>query len=1818
MHRALRLILLLAVVVGLGHRREQRRSEPQAASAGLPNGAGDLRSAKRQGQEIRAEPAAHTPLSAKIGGGNRLAYLDENNPWYPHRGFPKLITPQWVGEEGVECVVVLAIDDMRDPAKYEAFLRPILNRLKQIDGRAPVSIMTCNIKPDDPQLAQWLAEGLSFEVHTVDHPCPLLQAGDFAKAKSTYDRCVDLLNEIPGNKPVAFRMPCCDSLNTLSPRFYSEIFNKTTPKGNFLSISSSVFNLFTPNDPEIPRELVLDADGRDKFRKYIPRGLIREGKTFDTFVNYIEDYPYPYVINRLCWEFPCVVPSDWSAQHLQKPNNPDTLRDLKAALDITVRKQGVYNLVFHPHGWIKAKQIVELIEHAVATHGRKVKFLTFREALERLQKSLLNGGSLRNSRNGMAVTILDLDGDGYQDVVSTFYDSALARLWSSKDRSWGQTPLPGIKAVAPPGTLDRPIFAFLEPHGVPSALCRLPTAAREAFGGLRFDGNKWISDQPLAQLPIQDANAPAGSGHFVSGDAGIRFRDLDHDGSCEFLIANGKSSGAFRWNESAREWTKLPFTVPPGITFATTKRMDNGVRFVDVDEDGRDDIVFSNAEKFGVYLFNNMQTGWSRVVLEGTRSVPEASGRREPAGRDAQPAVLQSQRGATPPSPPLRRGGAADRPAAPSVNGELFELPPIVRADGTDNGFFVHSRHLFWQSEDTAQLTDLVDRRSFNEILAQADLPPKPKSPAASLESIRVRPGFKLELMAAEPLVLDPITFAFGADGKLWVVEMGDYPLGVKPGDKGGGQIRRLEDTDGDGKYDKATVFLEVPFPTGVLPWRKGILVTAAPDILYAEDTDGDGKADKREVLYTGFVEGNQQHRVNGLVWGPDNWLYVANGDSGGVIVSKKTGKKVNIGGRDLRIHPDSGDLDAVTGQTQFGRSRDDWGNWFGCNNSNPMYQFVLDDAYQRRNPHFAARTPRIDVPEVAGNAPVFAISQLLTRFNDFHTANRFTSACSAMIYRDDLFGPHFAGNAFICEPVHNLVHREIVTPKGVTFTSRRAADEEQSEFLASSDNWFRPTTVKTGPDGALWIADMYRHVIEHPQWIPDTWQKRLDLRAGHDKGRIYRVYPVDKKPRPIPRLDKLDTAGLIAALDSPSGWERDVAQQLLIERNDKAAVALLEERVQNSSNPLCRLHALCTLSGFGPVAEEVLAEAVEDTHPGVRRHAVRLAGVLKGDIGRNLFVALKHRCTDSDPHVQLQLAYTLGELNEPEAADLLGVQLATVGDDRFIRAALFSSVNAKNIAPVLTGVLGYIGQSEPNPAVIGDVLGLAAVVGNDQTLADVVEFITVKNGGRPPAWKFIAFARLLDSLERRNESLLERLKRSKAPNLQKLLDAVDRLFVTARAWSDEAYSPETRVAALPLLGRGPRDPEFDLDILAGCLGPQTPAEVQDTAVIALGHLRHERVPALFLDRWRSFGPVRRAQVLDILLARDAWAAKLLDAVEEETVSAAEFDAARRQRLLQHRSAVLRRQAAKAFAIAVNADRQKVIEQYQPALTASGDVTRGAQLFAKTCAQCHKLAGVGYDVGPDLASLTDKSAEALLVAVLDPNRAVESKFLNYVAETKAGTIYTGLLASETGNSITLRGPEGKEQVVLRADLEELVGTSKSTMPEGIEKDLRPQDLADIIAHVRANVPLPRRKEFAGNEPKPVTPAADGTLILVAAACEIYGSTLIFEPQYKNLGYWSSLDDHAVWTVEIPKTGKYAVEFDWACDASVAGNPWRLETPGGNLAGEVESTGNWDTYRQKKIGEVTLTSGRQRLVLRPVEKPQGAMIDLRSVRLVPTR
>jgi putative membrane-bound dehydrogenase-like protein len=1718
--------------------------------------------------------------SAQPGPGNRLAYLDEVDPYYPHKSFPKLITPQWVGEASVDAVVILAIDDMRDPKKYEAFLRPILRRLKEIDGRAPVSIMTNQVDPQDPQLQTWLKEGLSLECHTLDHPCPFFKDG-FAKAKATYDKCVDLMYEIPNNKPVAFRMPCCDSLNTPSPRFFAEIFNKTTDKGKYLSIDSSVFNVFTANDPELPRDLVNLPNGSERFRRYLPADR--------SFVNTIEDYPYPYVIGRLCWQFPCATPSDWQAQHLHKPNNPQTVTDWKANLDCTVIKKGVMTMVFHPHGWIKNDQLVELVDYADKKYGKRVKFLNFREALARLEKNLLKELALRYQGPTGAdyqrivdsgIRLLDVNKDGYLDVIfggGRVYagpDKGLNRIWSPATSTWSDIPLPPL------------FFPWLhtKEKGYWSAQCQdtygvldksgLPTLYVAAFGVVpgdqgsfwKFDGKAWNKVPALTAID-KDWLKKQGIDEPFSRDCTVLLRDIAGSGLCELLYCQGKTKAVLRWSEDDKSWKPLPFSLP------ASELADNLVhaasaRLVDIDGDGKLDIVFANEKEYGVYLFKDMKEGWSRKVVAGKAGDPGAI-----------PVIGNDK------------------------NGWIENM-----------GFFVHSDSLCWANEGTTLLKGLITRIPFQDLLKEMEV--APMSPEASLKAMRPRPGFQVELMAAEPLVKSPIAFNWGPDGRLWVVEMGDYPLGEDGKGSPGGRIKILEDTKGTGKFDKATLFMDgLHYPTAVLPWKKGALIVAAPEIFYAEDTTGSGKADKKEVIFTGFTRGNPQHLVNSLVYGLDNWIYCANGDSGGEVMSVKTGKKVNIRGRDFRFKPDTGEIELQSGQTQYGRSRDDWGNWFGNNNSQPMYHYVLDEHYLSMNKALAAPDPRVMVPVISGNAPVYPVARILPRFNDPHTAGRFTSACSAIIYRDNLFGPAFAGNMFVSEPVHNLVHREIVKPKGLSFTSYRAADEQQSEFLASMDNWFRPTTIQTGPDGALWIADMYRFVIEHPQWIPKDWQAKLNLRAGEDKGRLYRVLPVDKKPRAFKRLDKMSTEELVACLESPNGWTRDMAQLLLIQRNDKTAAPMLVRLFRQSDNPLARLHALWTLGGMDRLALDEIALGLGDKHPGVRRSAIRLleSNVAAGD---KLPAAWLKLDRDPDPQVRQQLAYTLGLWGDlPQAAHMLATIALDAGDDPYMLASVFTSVSKDHFADFAEEVA--LAAKAPDSLLMTQVVKLAVAYGSNEGLAAMLNAISSPRDGQFTRAQLVALAGILDGLDDGKSSLKK--WHDEAPNFLhgQILLARPMIAAGRKLAVDGKASLPDRAVALRLLGRDFDRQEEDRKTLAALLGPQNPAELQLAAAAALARLHTKDVPELLLSGWKSHGPALRAQILDSLLSRPEWVGPTLVALEKKTILPAEVDAIRRQRLLDSKVDEVRQRAAKIFAAASNVDRQKLVENYRPALAIKGDAAKGTEIFKKNCAACHQLGGIGQVVGPDLAPEVNRPGEVLLIAILDPNQAVEARYISYLATTKNGQQVTGILASETGSSITLIAADGKKHEIARSDLDDLTSTGKSLMPEGLEKDIAVADMADLIAFLRKHATPAKRKAFEGNTPAVVTANADGALTLLPSACEIYGKTLVLEGQFGNLGFWQSADDKALWTVEVPKAGKYQVWLDWACDPSSTGNTLALDAGEKQLLTyRVESTGSWEKYRYARVGEVTLEAGRQSIVVRAQGPLTGALIDLKGIKLVP--
>ncbi len=951
----------------------------------------------------------------------------------------------------------------------------------------------------------------------------------------------------------------------------------------------------------------------------------------------------------------------------------------------------------------------------------------------------------------------------------------------------------------------------------------------------------------------------------------------------------------------------------------------------------------------------------------------------------------------------------------------------------------------------------------------------RPLSPEDSIAKIRVTPGYRVELVAAEPLLMDPVALDWDEDGRLWVVEMADYPLGMDGRGSPGGRVRVLEDLDGDGRMDKSTLFAEgLSFPNGILTWRGGVFVTAAPDVLYLEDTDGDGKADRTEVVLTGFLEGNQQLRVNGLRWGLDNWVYCAAGGhhrghaSETRVRSTRTGEEIAVGSRDIRFRPDTGEVEAESGPTQFGRNRDDWGHWFGTQNSWPLWHYVLPDRYPRRNPHVAAPDP---VHQVVGpmNPRIYPASRLEKRFHSFGESGRFTSACGGMVYRDDWLFPGVPGmQAFTCEPFHNLVHREVVVDDGVSFKAARASGEETSEFFASEDRWCRPVMVRTGPDGALWVVDMVRYMIEHPQWLPVEGRAELmpHYREGDDKGRIYRVVPAEARvgatARAVPRLGSLSSTGLVAALNSPNGWQRDKAHQLLLWRKDPAAIPLLEQLAILGADARVRVQALGVLDGLAALKPELVETALHDSQPGVRENALRLA---EAHPTSGVMAAAAALVNDPNAKVRLQLALTLGAWNDPSAGDALGRLAVADHDDPFLRAAVLSS-GVPHRKQLVAAVV-----SAGNPA-FGIHLASLAQIGlgtkDRDALAALLQPVLGRREGRFSADQVAAFLQFLEILGRQRTSVAE-LAGDAVPGdpLTKVLREVPRLFEDAD-WirTDDRATPEERVSAATLLTRDSSRRAAGLAALAGWLAPQAPGETQVAAVRAMASTGDASIPRILIGAWKSLGPGSRTVVLEVLSGRSGWAMELLGAMKSGPVEAQALDPATRARLLQHGNAEVRRTASQVFGAATNSSRAEVVSAFRPALALRGEPGRGATVHGKLCVACHRRDDQGNEVGPDLRSVAAHAPEKLLANILDPSQDVQPGYHAYSCTLKDGEELVGIIAAETGNSVVMKLVDGATRTIRRSDIEVLRGSALSLMPDGLEAGLTVQDLADLIAFLK--------------------------------------------------------------------------------------------------------------------------------------------------------
>jgi putative membrane-bound dehydrogenase-like protein len=954
---------------------------------------------------------------------------------------------------------------------------------------------------------------------------------------------------------------------------------------------------------------------------------------------------------------------------------------------------------------------------------------------------------------------------------------------------------------------------------------------------------------------------------------------------------------------------------------------------------------------------------------------------------------------------------------------------------------------------------DLLIRR-VRELLERKG-PQPPLTPEQALQSISVPAGFVVQLVASEPLVEDPINLAFGHDGSLWVVEMGDYPLGAERASEAG-RVKRLSDTNGDGVFDRADVFLDgLNFPTAVHPWRDGVIVIAGTEILYVRDRNGDGRADEREVLYRGLDLANPQHRTNGFTYGLDHSLHCAAGENIGELTAVRTGETVNASGHDVQIWPDSGRLAAISGRTQYVRGRNDWGDWFGNDNSHPMYHFPVEDRYLKRNGavRFSENKQQLFDPPVAPQ--VYPLSDTSDRFNDLFAANRFTSACSAIVVRSRSLGKDFDGAVLVCEPVHNLVHRAQLVEHGSSYRATRARTELKSEFLRSTDPWFRPVRVVIGPDGMIWVVDMYRAVIEHPEWIPQAWQQQLDLRAGCKQGRIYRVVCAEgASPPRLPNVAKRTAQELIASLASDSGTLRDMAQQELIQRGDKSIAGVLRSVAAASPSPQACVHALWTLNELQELRDSDLLHALGDKHPGVVRNAILLAEprVASSDaLLRELAALVSH----TDPKVRLQLALTLGESTAPAAGAALGKLVSFADHDAWLAQAIVSGSKHHSL-PVLEQVLSLLRVGGPSAEaenremrMIAELIATAeAAKLNPSPLVGRA----IMDADANSTWVFPVAAACAETADR---------VASLDPTSREAIVAVyERAKSLAR---DENASPNVRCQALQMIGRSLGTAGQERKLLGQLLSPTTPLNVQIAAVERLAEFRDRESTVELLSHWSDLTYSVRDVAALLFTANAASTEALVEALESGAVLAGDLSLSVQQTLRQSSSQSLQARVGRVLGKTSVAD-QELIQQYlqfQQAAGGKADHSRGRELFRKHCAACHVPDALGRATGPNLSNLTNRSPAALTESILVPNRSVEPNYRGYVVQTSDGRVLSGIIAEEAGDTITLALADGKRTTVHRSEIDEIRNTRVSLMPDGFNREFNHEMLRDLVEYLRS-------------------------------------------------------------------------------------------------------------------------------------------------------
>ena len=773
----------------------------------------------------------------------------------------------------------------------------------------------------------------------------------------------------------------------------------------------------------------------------------------------------------------------------------------------------------------------------------------------------------------------------------------------------------------------------------------------------------------------------------------------------------------------------------------------------------------------------------------------------------------------------------------------------------------------------------------------------------------------------------------------------------------------------------------------------------------------------------------------------------------------------------DGRFRPGTDVLEEAAGTAQFGQTFDAFGRKFICSNRNHIQEVVLGLPYLRRNPNLAFTATVEDIPDHGAASRVFPLSANITTAAS-HTGF-FTSACGVTIYQGDGLPPAYNGNSFTCEPAGNLVHHDVLRSHGVTFVASRAYPT--NEFLASPDNWFRPVNLANGPDGALYVCDMYRKTIEHPEYLPEATRKITDFESGKTMGRIYRVVSANRAPKKAGKFDlsKSSTKQLCAELASPNIWRRMTAHRILLERHEPKSLAELEALTTHSPAPEARAQGLELLQALGGLTESRLLDALNDSNANVREIAIQLTESRLAN-SQSLTKRLLALANDPEPRVRFQCALTLGSLETTETIPALAKIAAANLEDKWTRAATLSAINYREQAflhAFLPLTKSHLSDGMSS-AMMGELAHILAAAAPAEKLPEILDVMLSSNTAEKAtdsfSWQMEATGGFGEALRSRGigdpqTSPLITLSAKLAPLKAKL----DQLFVNAsRIATDGGQPVPPRMSAITLLAQ--TDYPTSGKVLESLIQPTQPAEIQSAAVRALGQLSSPQAGAALVtrDRWNAYTPSVRDSVLSALMVNTNFLNSLFSAIEKGDVPAWTVNADRRTALMRHKDAAIKSRAIALFKNIQPTDRMKIYEDYKAVLSLKPNPPNGHTVFQKICTACHVFAGEGKSVGPDLTGIRNQPAEVLLLHIIVPEYEIMPIYTCYNVETREGQGFTGLLAAETPDAITLRLAQGIEQRIPRSEIASMQTSRLSLMPQELEKAMSRQDLADLISFLK--------------------------------------------------------------------------------------------------------------------------------------------------------